>query len=229
MDTRLPRVYVVRHGATPWTRSKRHTGRTDLPLLPEGEVEAAALAHRLVGIDYMLVLRSPLVRAVQTCQLAGFGSRAEDDPDLMEWDFGLYEGLTTTEIREQRPGWYLLRDGCPDGETPEEVGERADRVIARVRAARGNSLLFSHSGFSRVLAARWLGLPASRARFVDLSNAALSVLGYDDIRAGPVLLPWHYLTKPASSSLPDAAGRLYPGASTNPLTQRVEDRPSDHR
>jgi probable phosphoglycerate mutase len=191
MQTQLPRVFIVRHGATEWSESGRHTGRTDVPLLPQGEQEAAAVAPRLAEITFALVLTSPLARAKRTCELAGFGSRAEPDRDLVEWDYGAYEGLTTPQIRQQRPGWYLFRDGCPDGELPEQLGARADRVIARVRAVDGDSLIFSHGHFSRVLAARWLGLPANHGRYLSLSTASLSILGYEHDRDEPTLLLWN--------------------------------------
>ena len=191
MQTQLPRVFIVRHGATEWSESGRHTGRTDVPLLPQGEQEAAAVAPRLAEITFALVLTSPLARAKRTCELAGFGSRADPDRDLAEWDYGAYEGLTTPQIRQQRPGWYLFRDGCPDGELPEQVGARADRVIARVRAVEGDGLIFSHGHFSRVFAARWLGLPANHARYLALSTASLSILGYEHGRDEPALLLWN--------------------------------------
>jgi broad specificity phosphatase PhoE len=191
MSAAHQRVYLARHGATAWARDGRHTGRTDVPLLPEGEQEARSLAPRLAGLDFGLVLQSPLVRARNTCALAGFAARAQDDPALMEWDYGDYEGLTTSQIRARLPGWYLFRDGCPDGESPEQVGERADRIIARVRAARGDGLIFSHGHILRVLAARWLGLPANHARFFAFSTAALSILGYEHNQDEPVLSLWN--------------------------------------
>jgi broad specificity phosphatase PhoE len=191
MSTLPQRVYLVRHGATEWASDGRHTGRTDIPLSPEGEHEARSLARRLTGMDVALVLQSPLVRARITCELAGFAARSQNESDLLEWDYGAYEGLTTPQIRAQRPGWYLFRDGCPDGELPEQVGERADRVIARVRAARGDGLIFSHGHFLRVFAARWIGLPANHARFFALATAALSILGYEHDGDEPVLSLWN--------------------------------------
>lgn len=191
MSDRSPRVFLVRHGATAWARDGRHTGRTDIPLLPEGEAEARAAAPRLAAEGFTMVLTSPLRRARETCALAGFGERAELEPDLMEWDYGAYEGITTHRIRERDPGWLIFRDGCPDGETPGQVGDRADRVIARIRGQSGDVLLFVHGHFSRVLAARWLGLPAGHARYLVLGTAAVSVLGFEHGPEEPAILLWN--------------------------------------
>ncbi len=188
----LPEVYLARHGETEWTISGRHTGHTDLPLTPRGERNAAALGERLRDLAFDRVLTSPLVRARRTSELAGFAGRAEPDPDLVEWDYGEYEGRTSAEIREERPGWDIFQDGCPGGESPDAVGVRADRVIAELRSSPGGrTLLFGHAHFFRVLAARWILLAASDARHFVLSTAALSILGYEHSPADPAILLWN--------------------------------------
>lgn len=191
MKEALPEVYLARHGDTAWTVSGQHTGRTDLPLTPEGEQNARRLGERLKGMHFAKVFTSPLQRAVRTCELASFGSVTEIDPDLMEWDYGKYEGLRSAEILRERPDWQLFRDGCPEGESPAQVGERADRVIGRVRAAAGNVLLFSSGHFLRVLGARWLGLDAAGGRHLVLSTASLSALGYEHNLSQPVVQLWN--------------------------------------
>jgi probable phosphoglycerate mutase len=191
MSELLPRVYLARHGETAWTISHQHTGRTDIPLTPRGEANARSLGARLEGETFDRVFVSPLGRARRTCELAGFGVQARPEADLLEWDYGAYEGRTTAEIRVQRPGWYLFRDGCPGGESVAAVGARADRVVARLKTARGHVLLFGHGHFFRVLAARWLGLPASDARHFWLGTAALCVLGYEHTLDEPAILLWN--------------------------------------
>jgi broad specificity phosphatase PhoE len=192
MTDPLPLLYLGRHGETAWTLSGQHTGRTDLPLTENGERQAQALGRRLRGLEFAKVLTSPSQRAVRTCELAGFGAGAEIDPDLAEWDYGRYEGLRTAEIMRERPDWYIFRDGCPGGESLEEVGARADRAIARIRAIPGNVLVVSSAHFSRVLAARWLGLPAAGGRYWWLGTASLSILGYEhDKRDEPVIRLWN--------------------------------------
>src|SRR6266851_3040530 len=158
MSDALPVIYLARHGETAWTISRQHTGVTDLPLTARGQAEAVRLAERLAELTFAAVFTSPLLRAVHTCELAGFGSTAEVDSDLLEWNYGTYEGRTSADIRAERPDWQLFRDGCPGGESPEQVGARADRMIRRVRAIEGDVLLFSSGHFLRVFAARWLGL-----------------------------------------------------------------------
>jgi broad specificity phosphatase PhoE len=188
----LPVVYVARHGETAWSISGQHTGLTDLPLTQNGERNARRLGERLQGLTFAKVFTSPLQRAGKTCDLAGFGSVAEIDPDLVEWDYGRYEGLRSAEILAQRPDWQLFRDGCPDGESPAQVGERADRVVRRVRAVPGNVLLFSSGHFIRVLAARWLALGAGSAgRYFLLSTASLSALSYEHNLSRPVIRLWN--------------------------------------
>ena len=192
MSQALPIVYLARHGETAWSLSGQHTGLTDLPLTQRGERNARRLGKRLEGLELVLVLTSPLQRAKRTCELAGLGAVAVVDPDLVEWDYGAYEGRTTADIRKERPGWELFRDGCPEGESPEQVGVRADRVIARVRAASGDVLLFSSGHFIRVLAARWLGLgPQAPGRHFALGTASLSAVGYEHDLTRPVIRLWN--------------------------------------
>ena len=190
MSDALPVIYLARHGETAWTISHQHTGRTDLPLTPQGEAEATRLGQRLQGLTFAAVLTSPLRRAVRTCELAGFGSAAQIDPDLVEWNYGAYEGRTSAEIHVERPDWELFRDGAPGGESPEQIGARADRVIRRVRAVDGNTLLFSSGHFLRVFAARWLGLPPGAGRYFFLGTASLSALGYEHDHSDPVIRLW---------------------------------------
>ena len=190
MSDALPVVYLARHGETAWTISRQHTGVTDLPLTAQGEAEAVRLAERLEGLTFAAVLTSPLRRAVRTCELAGFGSAAEVEPDLLEWNYGAYEGRTSADIRAERPDWQLFRDGCPGGESPDQVGARADRVIRRVRAIGGDVLLFSSGHFLRVFAARWLGLDPGAGRYFLLGTASLSAVGYEHDRSEPVIRLW---------------------------------------
>ena len=186
-----PLVYLARHGETAWTLSGQHTGRTDLPLTERGELQARALGERLRGSVFAKVLTSPSQRAVRTCALAGFGADAEIDPDLAEWDYGDYEGRRTAEILTERPDWRLFRDGAPGGEMPEQIGARADRVIAKIRAVDDNVLLVSSAHISRVLTARWLGLPPSGGRYFWLSTASLSTLGYEHDLTEPIIRLWN--------------------------------------
>jgi broad specificity phosphatase PhoE len=184
-------VWLVRHGATEWSEAGRHTGRTDVPLLPAGcavaEAVGAWLARRVPSPA--LVLTSPLARAADTCLLAGFGAQAARCDDLVEWDYGEYEGRTTEEIRTERPGWTLWADGVPGGESAAEVGRRADRVIAAALGADGDVLLFAHGHLLRVLAARWVGLPPAGGRIFLLRTGAVSALGWE--RETPVVSRWN--------------------------------------
>jgi probable phosphoglycerate mutase len=184
-------IWLVRHGETEWARNGRHTGRTDIPLTETGREQASALARRLAGRPFALVLTSPLARAAETAQLAGFGDRATVDPDLREWDYGAFEGLTTPEIRASYPHWTIWTGPWVDGETADEVGARADRVIARCLdpAVKGDALLFAHGHFLRVLAARWIGLPPTGGGKFALSTATLGLLGWD--RANRVIELWN--------------------------------------
>jgi broad specificity phosphatase PhoE len=186
-----PVILLARHGETAWSLSGQHTGLTDVPLTGRGELNARALGERLSGSTFAQVFTSPLKRAARTCELAGFGGVAVVDPDLVEWNYGEYEGRTTAEIRSARPGWQLFRDGCPGGEKPEEVGARADRVAARLRAASGDFLVFSSGHFLRVLAARWIGLPPSGGRYLVLGTASLSALGYEHGLSEPAIRLWN--------------------------------------
>lgn len=192
MSEDLPIVYLARHGETAWTISRQHTGLTDLPLTERGERTARRLGERLKGLTFAKVLTSPLQRAARTCELAGFGAIAEVDRNLVEWDYGQYEGRRTDEIRVERPDWELFRDGCPGGESPKQVGERADRVVRRVRAVAGNVLLFTSGHFMHVLATSWLGLePTVNCKFFMLSTASLSALGYEHDLSRPVIRLWN--------------------------------------
>jgi broad specificity phosphatase PhoE len=191
-----PVIYLARHGETEWSLSGQHTGRTDIPLTAHGEEQARRLGARLRGQVFRQVFTSPLQRARRTCELAGFAHGAETLPDLLEWDYGEYEGVRTHDIHRDRPGWMLFRDGCPGGESPAQAGARADRAIARVRAVEGDVLLFSSSHFLRVFAARWLGLDAGAGRHFVLSTASLSALSYEHDLTEPVIRMWdetHYL------------------------------------
>ncbi len=191
MSEELPEIYLARHGETAWTISHQHTGRSDIPLTARGERNARSLGERLRGETFAKVMVSPLERARRTAALAGFGDRAEIAPDLVEWDYGPYDGRTTAEIRQENPSWSLFRDGCPGGESVQAVGTRADRVVAKLRATGDRVLLFGHGHFFRVLAARWLGLPPADARLLFLSTASLSVLGYEHSRDEPVVRLWN--------------------------------------
>jgi broad specificity phosphatase PhoE len=191
MSELLSIVYLARHGETAWSLSGQHTGRTDLPLTDRGERNARALGERLRGLTFTKVFTSPLQRAARTCELAGFGRAAEIDPDLVEWDYGQYEGRRTVEIHAERPDWQLFRDGCPGGESPDQIGARADRVIARLRGVEGNVLVFSSGHFLRVLGARWLNLEAAVGRYLLLSTASLSALGYEHNQAEPAIRLWN--------------------------------------
>jgi len=190
MSEVLPIVYLARHGETAWTLSGQHTGLTDLPLTERGERNARRLEERLRGVTFAKVFTSPLQRATRTCELAGFGAVAEIDRDLLEWNYGEYEGRLTTDIHRERPDWQLFRDGCPGGESPKEVGTRADRAVKRMRAVGGNVLVFSSAHFLRVFAARWLGLDAAFGKYFVLSTASVSALGYEHNLSQPVIQLW---------------------------------------
>ena len=190
MSATLPITYLARHGETAWTLTGQHTGRTDIPLTERGESNARRLGERLKRLTFACVFTSPLRRAFRTCELAGFAAVVTVDPDLVEWNYGEYEGRRTAEIRLERPDWQLFRDGCPGGEMPDEVGVQADRMVSRVRAVQGDVLLFSSGHFLRVLAARWLGLEPGAGRFFLLSTASLSALGYEHDPTQPVIRLW---------------------------------------
>ena len=182
-------ITVVRHGETDWSLAGKHTGKTDVELTETGRRRAREVGGRLAGQSFGLVLSSPLLRARETCELAGFGASMEICEDLREWDYGDYEGLTTPQIREQNPGWDLWRDGCPGGETAAAVGARADRALARLRAADGDAIAFAHGHILRVLGARWIAMDPRAGARLALSTAGLSVLGYE--RETEVLWRWN--------------------------------------
>jgi len=189
MTTSAQKVYVVRHGETEWSRSGQHTGVTDIPLTENGRAVARRLRPVLAEQSFQLVLTSPLRRARETCELAGLGTRAAVEPDLHEWNYGEYEGLTPKQIHEKAPGWLIFQDGCPGGESPEQVGTRVDRVIARARAADGDVALFAHGHVLRVLAARWIGSSPGAGQHFLLDTATLNVLSY--YRDSPAVKVWN--------------------------------------
>jgi broad specificity phosphatase PhoE len=192
MFPKLPFIYLARHGETAWSLTGQHTGLTDLPLTERGQQNARRLGERLKGIDFSQVLTSNLQRAVKTCQLAGFEARATVDKELVEWDYGEYEGLRTDEIHQKRPGWEIFKDGCPGGESISDIMARADGVIARIRAFNDNVLIFSSGHFTKVLTVRWLGLDSLIiCKYLMLTTASLSVLGYKDDLAHPVIWLWN--------------------------------------
>jgi probable phosphoglycerate mutase len=190
MINSLPAIYLARHGETAWSLTGQHTGRTDLPLTERGERNARRLRERLAGLVFAKIFTSPLQRAARTCELAGFGINAEVDPNLVEWNYGDYEGLQTVQIHSKHPNWQLFRDGCPNGESPEQVGARADRTVGRLRDIEGDVLIFSSGHFLRVLAGRWLGLEPATGRFLMLKTASLSALGYENNLSQPVIQFW---------------------------------------
>lgn len=186
------RLYVVRHGQTEWSLTGQHTGRTDIPLTAQGEEEARTMVPLLRNVDFSHVFSSPLQRARQTSELAGLGDAVEVLPDLAEWDYGAYEGLRSVEIREKRPGWNIFRDGCPEGESAEQITARIDRLIAHLRTLSGNVALFAHGHVGGVLATRWLGLPLTETGHFPLATASLSVLGLDSKHANvPIISAWN--------------------------------------
>jgi broad specificity phosphatase PhoE len=191
MSEIFPVIYLARHGETAWSVTGQHTGVTDLPLTERGERNAVRLGERLAGSVFAKVMTSPLQRAARTCELAGFGAVAEVDRDLVEWNYGDYEGLRTVEIHAKRPDWQLFRDGCPNGESPEQVGDRADRVVNGVRAIKGNVLIFSSGHFLRVLAVRWLGLEPAAGKFFMLNTASLSALSYEHDVSNSAIQFWN--------------------------------------
>lgn len=202
MSLSLPSTYLARHGETAWSLTGQHTGLTDLPLTERGESNARRLGNRFAGISFAKILTSPLQRARRTCELAGFGGAAEVDPNLVEWNYGDYEGRRSVDILAERPDWQLFRDGCPNGESPEKVGARADKVVSRLRSISGNTLIFSSGHFLRVLTARWLGLEPAAGRFFVLDTASASVLGYENSLSHAAIRLWndrrHLDEKPAA-------------------------------
>jgi len=199
-----PVVYLARHGETAWTITGQHTGRTDLPLTERGEGNARRLRERLSGLAFTKVFTSPLQRAMRTCELAGFGPVAQVDADLLEWDYGQYEGRLSADILKERPDWQLFRDGCPGGESPQQVAARADRIVNRVRAISGSVLLFSSGHFLRVLAARWVGSEPIQGQSFLLSTASLSALGYEHGISHPAIHLWNDTSHVLASKAKDA-------------------------
>ncbi len=197
MSSELPKLYLVRHGDTAWTDSEQYTGRTDLPLNARGEAHARQLGERLRGFSFIRVFTSPLQRAAKTCNLAGFRSAVEVDPDLIEWDHGSFEGVLARDVRREHPGWELFHDGCPGGESPQEVAARADRFIARVREIGGDVLAFSSGHIIRMIAARWNGLPPAAGRVFFCRPASVGVLGFEhENRDLPIIRLWNYASEP---------------------------------
>ena len=190
MSDGLHVLYLARHGETAWSLSGQHTSVTDLPLTEAGERQADSLARRLKGQRFAKVFTSPLQRAARTCERAGFGDLAQVDADLLEWNYGRYEGRTSKDIHAERPDWDLFRDGCPEGESPDQVGARADRVVQKAREIEGDVLVFSSGHILRVVGARWLGLAPGAARYFFLRTASLSALGYEHTRERPVIQLW---------------------------------------
>jgi broad specificity phosphatase PhoE len=186
------RLSLIRHGETEWSISGRHTSRTDIPLTEQGEQDARQLGHTLRATTFVRVFTSPMQRARRTCELAGLTPVAEVEPDLAEWNYGDYEGLRSLDIRKARPDWNLFQDGCPHGEMPAQVSDRADRIIARLRPLEGNIALFSHGHFGCVLAVRWIGLPVIEGQHFPLGTASLSIFGYETDRSQvPVIARWN--------------------------------------
>ena len=197
MSSDLPRLFLARHGDTAWTDSHRHTGRTDLPLNERGEDHARQLGRVLSAVRFVHVFTSPLRRVAGTCRLAGLGEVAEIDPDLLEWDYGVHEGKTTSEIVRERPGWELFRDGCPGGESARDVAERADRFIARVRELDGDVLAFSSGHIIRMIAARWLGVAPDAGRFFFCEPASVGVLSFEHHSPDqPIIYLWNQVCQP---------------------------------
>ncbi|MDN3506443.1 MAG: histidine phosphatase family protein [Simkaniaceae bacterium] len=183
------KIYLVRHGETEWTEEKKHTGLTDIPLTDEGRLQAQWLTAKFKEVKLKKVLCSPLIRASETCEIAGYRDVAEIDENLVEWDYGDYEGMTTAEIREKVPKWTIFSKGAPNGESVGDISARTGRVISRIRSVPGDVAIFSSGHFLRALAARWLQLPVSEGRLFFLSTASVSVLGYE--RSNPVLISWN--------------------------------------
>ncbi len=218
MNKALQITYLARHGETAWTITGQHTGRTDLPLTERGEGNAHRLGERLSGLTFARVFTSPLKRARRTCELAGFGSVAQIDGDLLEWDYGEYEGRLTVDILKERPDWQLFRDGCPGGESPQQVATRADRVVSRARAITGDVLVFSSGHFLRVLATRWIGIEPINGKSLVLGTASLSAVGYENSIAHPAIRLWNDTHHVLASNGQDAA-RVHASATSLQTTR----------
>jgi probable phosphoglycerate mutase len=191
MNSALPALYVIRHGNTDWADAGKHTGRTNIPLNAQGEARARQLGAELGKILFARVFTSPLLRAHKTCELSGLGSGAISDPDLMEWDYGKYEGLLTAEILRDNPGWELFRDGAPGGESPADIARRADRFVQKARQVQGNVAAFSSGHMIRTIAARWLGLEPRYGRVFFCTTASIGILGYEHSLGEPVMKLWN--------------------------------------
>ena len=191
MEETLFKLYLIRHGDTAWTETHRHTGLTDIPLNARGEQHARLLGERLKGLEFARVFTSPLLRARRTCELTGFAKQADVDPDLVEWNYGDYEGRTSADIRRERPGWELFRDGCPNGETPRDVAARADRFIKKVRRGRRDVIAFSSGHIIRVITAEWLSIGPEAGRYFLCSTASIGILGYEHDGSEPVIRLWN--------------------------------------
>ena len=218
MNKALPITYLARHGETAWTITGQHTGRTDLPLTQRGEANAYRLGERLSGLTFAKVFTSPLRRAMRTCELAGFGAVGEIDADLLEWDYGDYEGRLTVDILKERPDWQLFRDGCPGGESPQQVAARADRVVGRLRAVSEDYLIFSSGHFLRMLATRWIGMEPTHGKSLMLGTASLSALGYENSISHPAIRFWndtHHVVTSDGQDVP----RTYASASSLQTTR----------
>jgi probable phosphoglycerate mutase len=208
------RVFYFRHGETQWSLSGQHTGVTDIPLTSHGETQARALRPWVEALSFAHVFRSPRARAGATCDLAGLGDRAQIDPELAEWNYGDYEGRRSVDIREGRPGWNIYRDGCPNGESADEIGQRVDRVIAGLRALEGDVAVFAHGQLGSVFVARWIGLPVVEAQHFQVGPASMGVLGWDPQRREiPVIILWNAAPGPDAPGVPPIARRAAAAAS----------------
>ena len=187
----LPKIYLARHGETLWSASGQHTGRTDIPLTPHGEENARQLGERLCGLTFDKIFSSPLQRAMKTAELAGFGDHLTLDNNLLEWNYGDYEGLTTQDIQKKNPGWFIFRNGCPSGESPEQVAERCDAMVKKIREVNGDVLIFAHAHILRMLTTRWLNLTPEAGCLYFLNTASLSILGYEHNLSEPVIRLWN--------------------------------------
>lgn len=206
----ISQIYLIRHGETTWSRSGQHTGRTDLPLTQSGERQSEVVGKVLCGTTFAQVLVSPLQRARRTCDLAGFGAAARVDPDLCEWNYGDYEGLTLAEIRIHRPNWEIYRDGAPGGESADQVAARAGRLIVRLRAVAGRIALFSHGHFLRALAVGWIGLPIQQGCHLSLDTGSISILAYDRNTDAPVISLWNAASNDVFDLVPHHSDKSHP-------------------
>lgn len=224
------RLYLIRHGETAWSLSGQHTGRTDIPLTAQGEQEARALGKELRAVTFSWVFTSPRQRARRTCALVGLDAVASIEPDLMEWDYGDYEGQRSVDIRAQRPDWNLFRDGCPHGESPTDVSDRADRLIAQFRSLQGNMAVFSHGHFGRVLAARWIGLPVRQAQHFLLSTASVSILGDEqNSTEESAIVLWNAVPRNTADSGPNLHARDNQMATNTKAIERWENEGGETR